>query len=479
MKFYHSTNSEGIDGIIKYRSEDFIVEEIQENGRICKVKQVKYIKEKGMKEIEDRKIRERNDKEMEEKKEIGEKKEKEEIAENEENEIKEITEKEIIERKENKLKENEEEQPVIPERKEDTEYLQFDFEKRNTDLHQAIRIIARFLGVSNKRIGYAGIKDKQAISCQRISIWMPPVEKLINFKSRSLFLRNPEWSNEKIDLGKLRGNQFVITIRDISLEKNEIEKRTKNCFKEIEEKGIANYFGEQRFGGLREVTHLVGKALIQKDVEKAVMLYLTAVGEKEKEEIKHARTELARTKDFVQATKSFPAKQRYERSMLHHLCKYPKDFAGAFGKLPKKIRFLFTHAYQSHIFNEIINKRIEKSIGLKAIEGEPSRNGIALGLLSGYESEFSKGIIGEIEKEVMAEERVQFSDFKLKTLSECSSRGSRKEILLFPKKMKLEEIKEDELFEGKLACIISFELDKGNYATTVLKEIMKTEQEHN
>ena len=58
-------------------------------------------------------------------------------------------------------------------------------------------------------------------------------------------------------------------------------------------------------------------------------------------------------------------------------------------------------------------------------------------------------------------------------MREMSSKGTRKEIVLFPKDLKLEEISEDEFNEGKLKARISFYLSKGNYATTVLKELMK------
>lgn len=413
MKTLYSTNCEGISGRIKERHRDFIVEEIQRDEKVCEVKR---FLEEGKTEMKELKISEK------------------------------------------------------PEGK---DYLHLNLEKINIDLHEAIRILTRHLGVSKKRVGYAGIKDRHAVTCQRISVWRPDVEKLGRFRGRQFDLSKPCWEEEKIDLGYLKGNRFGIVVRDIDLKEKELRGCLKEGFKEMEKDGIANYFGEQRFGGLRQVTHLVGKALVKGNVEEAVMLYLTASSENEKDDIKKARIELGKSGDFSKAINEFPLRQRYERAILHHLCKYPNDFAGGFSKLPKKLRFLFTHAYQSFIFNELIRLRIERGIGLTPQKGEPAEEGTALGLLPGYESEYSEGIIGELEKEVMGKEKVEFGEFKLKTLAECSSRGSRKAIQLFPKKMKLEKIEEDEFFEGKLCCRISFELSKGNYATTVLKELMK------
>ena len=110
---------------------------------------------------------------------------------------------------------------------------------------------------------------------------------------KGLRLSNPSWEDWKLDLGKLKGNRFSVVIRNIDLEKEDIEKRIKQGIKEINEKGIANYYGEQRFGGIRNISHLVGKELIKGNLKNAVMLYLTATDIKEDEELRNARIKLA------------------------------------------------------------------------------------------------------------------------------------------------------------------------------------------
>lgn len=362
------------------------------------------------------------------------------------------------------------EQLSVPERS--GEYLHLDLEKINKDLHSVIRQLARFLHVSRKRIGYAGLKDKRAVTCQRISVWNPETKLIEKFHAKGVRLRNPEWCNEKIDLGKLKGNRFTVTIRDIDLKEKEIEKRVKDCFQEMK-KGIANFFGEQRFGGIRAISHLVGRELIKQNFENAVMLYLTAAAVEEEKEVKEARANLAKTRNYSAALKEFPLKYRYERAILNSLCENKNDFVKAFRALPLRLRFLFTHAYQSFLFNELVKKRIEEDIGLNPIEGEPQSNGIALGLLPGFDSSFSPGEIGELERDLMEKEGISFADFKIPDLKECSSKGARRKLLLFPKKMKLVQIGGDELFETKCFCTVSFELDKGSYATVVLNELLK------
>ncbi|MBS3057015.1 MAG: tRNA pseudouridine(13) synthase TruD [Candidatus Diapherotrites archaeon] len=415
---HYSTSTSGIGGVLRKRIADFIVEEIASEDEIC---------------------------------EVG-----------------------VFTDSEKKTLDKKWPAPLVDERVRENQLI-LKMEKFNVDTANALRRIARALHTSRKRIGFAGMKDKRAITCQRISVWKADVELLKAFDSRYIDLREAQWADKRIEIGDLIGNKFTIIVRNIQLGKEELEKRINASFGEMKN-GIANYFGEQRFGGIRGITHLVGKEFILGNVENAVMLYLTAIDEREEEDIKIARKNLADTKDFSRAINEFPPKYRYERIIIHHLCKYPKDFVGAFSRLPKSLTYMFTHAYQSHLFNQIINKRIETGLGLNANGGDVLENGVATAQLFGFESKFSEGKIGEIEREVLAKEGIKPEDFYIKEFPQISSKGARKAILLFSEDLKLEEISNDEYFEGALKAKISFRLDKGNYATTVLRELMKPEQ---
>ncbi|MCX8190102.1 MAG: tRNA pseudouridine(13) synthase TruD [Candidatus Diapherotrites archaeon] len=351
-------------------------------------------------------------------------------------------------------------------------YLWVELQKKNRDLHDAIRQLSRALHCSPRRIGYAGIKDKRAITCQRISIFKPNLDLIIGFGTNTILLKKALWAENQIDLGMLSGNAFTVTIRNIGLGEDEIKANVESCFREMKN-GIANYFGAQRFGGIRNISHLVGKEIIKGNYENAVMIYLSTESEQESEAVREARR-LAAKNDLRGALNSFPKKYRYERAMLHHLASHRGDYVGALRKLPKKIVFLFTHAYQAYLFNRILDRRLETNTCLKAINGEPHDNGVPLGLLPGFDSSFTAGAIGKIEREVLAEEDIDFSMFKVKKMPECSSAGARRKIVVVPEKLAVLEIRADDFFPGKNLCKIYFELEKGSYATTVLMEIMKT-----
>ncbi|MEW6294876.1 MAG: tRNA pseudouridine(13) synthase TruD [Candidatus Diapherotrites archaeon] len=363
---------------------------------------------------------------------------------------------------------------IVPENPEKKDYLILTMEKFNLDLNEAIKRIARFNYLSHKRISYAGMKDKRAITSQKISFYRPDPERLEQFKSKFVRLREPEWSEKKIEIGDLNGNIFEITVRDIELSEIETKKRLSDCIAEMKE-GIANYFGEQRFGGVRQVTHLVGKEFVRGNFEGAVMLYLTRTSEREEAQATIARENLKTSGNFSRAVKEFPVKYSYERAILNYLIKKPEDFIGAFRVLPKGLRYLFVHAFQAFLFNKVINERIKEGIGLKAVEGDVLIEGFPSAPLYGFETVFASGKAGEIEKKVLGEEGLSLKQFYVKDMKEMSSKGARKKIILIPKNLKLLEVKEDEFNEGKLKAIISFELNKGDYATTVLRELMKNE----
>ncbi len=409
---FFSTSAQGIGGQIKRRYTDFVVEEVQRDGTVCEAK--RFV-EAGTHTGEELKV---------------------------------------------------------PQNKLEKEQLHLDLEKINRDLNFCIRKIARFLRCSRKRIGYAGLKDKRAVTCQRISIFRPDVERLQLFHSQGIQLRNPKWSSDRIELGMLKGNRFTVAVRDVALPEKELRQRVKECFREMR-KGIANYFGEQRFGGIRGITHRVGEEFIRGNAKEAVMLYLTHVDEREEEAVKEARKRLKETNDFAEASRLFPVKFRYERAMIHHLCRFPNDFVGAFARLPKQLRYLFTHAYQSYLFNKIIDERFRQGIGLGKEMGDVMLDGKPSAPLFGFDSAFAAGKPGEIEKKVLAGEGIQLQQFRVRQMPELSSRGTRKPIVLVPEELRLVKICKDEFFEGKRAATFSFYLGKGNYATTVLRELMK------
>ncbi|VVB89974.1 putative tRNA pseudouridine synthase D [uncultured archaeon] len=126
-------------------------------------------------------------------------------------------------------------------------YLIVELIKRNWDTHHLIRELSRILRVSQNRFGWAGTKDKRALTSQKISIWDLGEEELARVRLKDVELKVIGRSNKKISLGDLWGNKFKITVRGIDLPAEETISRVKAIRGELE-KGAPNFFGVQRFG---------------------------------------------------------------------------------------------------------------------------------------------------------------------------------------------------------------------------------------
>jgi len=179
-------------------------------------------------------------------------------------------------------------------------------------------------------------------------------------------------ANKGIGLGDLRGNDFDITVRNIAMQPAECEARLKAVDSGISGAGgVPNFFGYQRFGIVRPITHLVGKKLLKGDVEGAAMDYIALSFPGESEENKKARNMVMETRDFKEGIRLYPLNLRYERTMMHHLIERPGDYAGAFRSLSPKLLKLFIHAYQSYLFNKLLSRRLLDGLPLnEPVEGD-------------------------------------------------------------------------------------------------------------
>ncbi len=126
------------------------------------------------------------------------------------------------------------------------EHLLLTVEKRGMNTAFAAKRIAAWAGVADSAIGYAGLKDRHALTRQRFSIWIPKkiAPDIDALQSEDLRVLDYVWHSRKLPRGALAGNRFALTLRDVEGDTAAIESRLRT----IAERGVPNYFGEQRFG---------------------------------------------------------------------------------------------------------------------------------------------------------------------------------------------------------------------------------------
>jgi tRNA pseudouridine13 synthase len=345
----------------------------------------------------------------------------------------------------------------------DGEHTHFTLEKRNWDTITALREIARATGVSYSRFGFAGNKDRRAITRQRISAWHVEEQRLRTVRLPGISLQDFDRCQSRITLGSLVGNRFLATIRKTKLNGKQLQKTLNNITTELNSVGAPNYFGYQRFGTTRPNTHIVGRMIVQGNLEGAINRYLGFPYETESPPCREARNYYDATHDVSGALKVYPRRLTYERSMLVALESRPLDYAGALRRLPTTLQRLLVHAFQAYLFNKNLSR---------LIQGEIDVRNMSIRLL-GSQSELSTGILGEIEKSLLDEEGITLQDFQLRKMPELGVAGSSREAFLDVDPEV--SLRHDPSTNDGESVEVQFSLPKAAYATTVLREFMKTD----
>lgn len=377
--------------------------------------------------------------------------------------------------------------------------------KRKWDTFLAVRKVAEKLRINQKRIKFAGIKDTKALTAQHISLQGVSPKRVSEVKIKDITLYPQRFSKSRIYSQLIQGNRFHITIRGIIYSASVIEERTKDIQVEIADLGgVPNFFGHQRFGTIRPNTHQVGRYLVKGDVEKAAFAYLAEPALHEHPEAREAREQLEDNRDFEEAFAHFPRFLRYERFMLNHLTKYPRDFVGAFRELPRRLRKLFVQACQSYLFNRFLSERIRRGIPLN----EPQVGDYVIKLdeqglptddfgqvtaqnvqtmeeafeegkmyvaapLVGTQQPPSGGLQGEIEQDILETENLAPEDFRLSFMPEATSTGGLRAMLNPVRNLIREEMSADTENPDLRMIKLGFKLNRGSYATVLLREFMK------
>jgi len=234
-------------------------------------------------------------------------------------------------------------------------YLICRLTKTSWELQHAVKEIAKRLNISHRRIGWAGTKDRNARTTQLISIYKVTPEQVAALHLRDITLEVLGQANEQLSLGDLTGNRFDIWIRDADPE--DLDNRVVSVT-EAAAIALPNYFGLQRFGVIRPLTHRIGEYILRGEYEQAVATYVGQAFPLENEVARRARTVYWDTRDPAAALSDLPVAMSFERSMLSYLQAHPGDYPGALRQLPPKLLSMFVSEFQSYLFNYALSHRL-------------------------------------------------------------------------------------------------------------------------
>jgi tRNA pseudouridine13 synthase len=240
-------------------------------------------------------------------------------------------------------------------------YLICRLTKTDWDLQRAVKEIAKQLGISHRRIGWTGTKDKHAVTSQLLSLYDVSAGEIERVRLKDVDLEPVGRSHQPLTFGSHQANRFLITIRDTAAPDlvDQVAAVSSVCAR-----ALPNYFGPQRFGVVRPITHLVGEFILKGDYKGAVDCYVGLAFPGESEEVRQARREFHEDGDPRAALHRFPVPLSFERAMLHHLSGNPGDFRGAILSLPPRLLSMFVSAFQSYLFNMTLSQRLGRGAAL-------------------------------------------------------------------------------------------------------------------
>jgi tRNA pseudouridine13 synthase len=359
------------------------------------------------------------------------------------------------------------------------QHVYVEIEKRGLSTYAAIKILARALGVSPNAIGYAGLKDAQAVTRQTLSIDNIQPEAVEALNIPHIKILQVKRHHNKLKIGHLMGNRFVIRVRYVT---EEALPRAEAILATLVQKGAPNFFGEQRFGH-RNNTHRLGEMLIRRNAAEFVAEYLGRPQAHETAYIRAAR-QLIDEDRWNDALATWPHNLPDEREVLGAILKSGGALEVAFEALDTKLKNFFVSAFQSQLFNELLLQRLTTLDQLE--EGDVAyihRNGAAFvvqdvaaeqvradcfeispsGPLFGVKTLMAQGQPGQREQSVLQARGLSLEDFKIPGLK---IQGARRSYRIQVKQAKT-------WWDNGLW--VSFELQPGAYATTVMAEIMKNQ----
>jgi len=342
------------------------------------------------------------------------------------------------------------------------DYAVYKLKKKNIDTYHALSDIFKKTGLRLKALG---LKDSFAITEQFVcSQNKGKLED--NFSSAKYSLEHIGFVKKPLSKKNMIGNHFKIKIHDC--------REGLDNFTEYEK--VLNFYGYQRFGSKRPVTHLIGKAIIQRDFEKAVDLILSFVSPFDSKENNEIREKLKDPSNYSKHLNQIPTQMDIERTVIKALIE-KNDAKQALRQIPLSLRRLYVQAFQSYLFNLTLSSAFLEGEKLfepqegdvcfddddvlgKFIKGADQRLTIPM---VGY-SYYKKTRFNHQISKILDQEEISPKDFFIKEMQEISNEGGFR--------------------QASISCtdystgndFVEFTLSRGSFATIVLREIMKPKE---
>lgn len=353
-------------------------------------------------------------------------------------------------------------------------------QKEKLSTAEALAMLVRDGGIDRATIAYAGLKDRQAITEQFLTIERRAVE----LDLPNLRLRPVGRTHAPITSKQSRGNAFRIVVRSLRpAQASQLRRSLPSLLKT----GLPNFFDDQRFGCLRHGQGFVMRSVLLGDFERALQQIVAEPSPVAiTGDVKLKRTLQLRWGDW-EACARIARGPAYE-PIFDHLCHQPADFRGALECVPLRQRVIHTFAYQSYLWNRALSRMLRggvlsaQRLRISTIAGDlmawkylaPEREAkleVMRTPLFGPDGDGGSEPFRRAMHEELHLAGIERGDFFNNEVRGMIWKEEPRPALIKPFDVGEVNIAPDDRYEGKVKADLSFSLPRGAYATMVIKRL--------
>jgi tRNA pseudouridine13 synthase len=346
----------------------------------------------------------------------------------------------------------------------------------------AIRVVRGRWGLDGRRVSFGGLKDRHAETTQYFTVFRGPGRDL---SQQGIVVTYLGHVSEPYTSQHITANRFAITIRHLTAPAEEVALA---AVREVNETGLPNYFDDQRFGSVGRDREFVGREMVRGRFEAALKLALASPYEHDRAAQKREKETLRRHwGDWKACRAALP--RGHARMLVDYLVAHPTDFRGAVARLRPELGSLYLAAYQSYLWNRMLDRWLRDNVTADAL-GEVSLKlgeyAVPLRLVDGgrwqrlmlpLPSARQRPEPGaewyRVAEAVLAAEGLTLAALKVPGLNKPFFSKGERSAYVRPTGVQTEP-GDDELNRGRRKLLLTFELPRGSYATMFVKRITAT-----
>ena len=354
--------------------------------------------------------------------------------------------------------------------------------KRKLTSLEAARELAAVAGVPAGEVALAGLKDRQGVTVQYMSLRRG---REVNLRALDLTVESVGFADEALESRHSLGNAFELTLRGLVQEDLDALRENVPLVRDC---GVVNYFDEQRFGNLRHNQGWIAELLMRGEREEALRRLLASLSDHDDAASHGFKRGLLEAWGDWSRCRELAGRFGEHHSVFEYLKKNPEDFGGAFYHIASRLRLIHLYAFQSHVWNRAVADFVRKHapegerVVLTGVEGPlvyPSRPlalppGATFRLPGpGFEDVRDPEQRGLLE-DALARERLTAADFRIDGVPGFQLKGEDRDLLISPRHLRVRPPERDSENFDAFSVKVRFELPRGAYATLVVRRLLSS-----